>query len=38
MIRFTSWMGGDHDGNPLVTAEVTLEALLLSRWKAAELF
>ena len=37
-IEFGSWMGGDRDGNPNVTAEVTKEALLLSRWEAAKLY
>ncbi|MDU8923913.1 phosphoenolpyruvate carboxylase [Pasteurellaceae bacterium LIM206] len=37
-IRFSSWMGGDRDGNPFVTAEVTVRTLQLARWKAADLF
>jgi len=36
-IRFGSWMGGDRDGNPNVTARVTREAVYLCRWTAAKL-
>lgn len=37
-VRLSSWMGGDRDGNPFVTAKVTQRVLLLARKRAARLF
>ncbi|OVA05058.1 Phosphoenolpyruvate carboxylase [Macleaya cordata] len=37
-IKFGSWMGGDRDGNPNVTAKVTKDVSLLSRWMATDLY
>ncbi|GGI92373.1 phosphoenolpyruvate carboxylase [Shewanella gelidii] len=37
-IRFSSWMGGDRDGNPFVTSLVTQEVLHRNRHAAARLY
>ncbi|KAJ3695358.1 hypothetical protein LUZ60_000735 [Juncus effusus] len=38
LIQFSSWMGGDRDGNPRVTPEVTRDVCLLARLMAANLY
>ncbi|PAN23802.1 hypothetical protein GQ55_4G120100 [Panicum hallii var. hallii] len=38
LIQFCSWMGGDRDGNPRVTPEVTRDVCLLARMMAANLY
>ncbi|MEL7472843.1 MAG: phosphoenolpyruvate carboxylase, partial [Planctomycetota bacterium] len=38
MLRYRSWIGGDRDGNPRVTAEVTRSAIKAHREAAIELY
>lgn len=37
-IKLASWMGGDRDGNPNVTADITVKVSQMSRWVAATLY
>jgi len=37
-IKFASWIGGDRDGNPNCTPEVTLEVATHQRLRAAKMF
>jgi phosphoenolpyruvate carboxylase len=38
MVRFGTWIGGDRDGHPGVTADVTRQALAALRYNALRLF
>ncbi|MBZ0307447.1 MAG: phosphoenolpyruvate carboxylase, partial [Anaerolineae bacterium] len=38
LLRFASWVGGDRDGNPNVTADVTLETLAQQRSAALQVY
>ena len=38
VISFGSWMGGDRDGNPFVTAECTRDVVILARNAACDLY
>eukprot|EP00854_Cymbomonas_tetramitiformis_P020245 gene20245-24240_t len=37
-VKFGSWMGGDRDGNPNVTAKVTKHVAYLAKWMACDLY
>lgn len=38
LLTLGSWMGGDRDGNPYVTAALTKRIVYLSKWRAAHLY
>jgi phosphoenolpyruvate carboxylase len=38
LFKYSSWMGGDRDGNPNVTSLVTAHVVYLARWMAADLY
>ena len=37
-VRFGSWIGGDRDGNPNITPEISRKAAWMARWVAADLY
>jgi len=38
MVRYRTWIGGDRDGNPLVTSDMTIESFRLHRQAAVRLY
>jgi phosphoenolpyruvate carboxylase len=38
MLQYASWIGGDRDGNPNVTADITLETLAAQRRAAKQIY
>ena len=38
LLKMSSWMGGDRDGNPNVTWHTTKQVVTLLRWRIVELY